>query len=256
MEGVDHIYVVKVGGRRLVGEVHGVLERQVPDGEGLKLRVARAHTVLVLMVELGEAGGHLAAAGAGGSDDDERMRRFDIFVAAEALVADDVGNVGGVAGDGVVAVVAHAQRVEPLDESVRRALAGVLRDAHAADIQPQRTERVNQAQAVVIVGDAEVAAHLVFFNVVCTDRDDDLRIVAQLLEHADLAVGLEAGQHARSVKIVKQLAAEFKIQLAAELADALADVRGLHGKVFIVVKTDRSHRKKHLILSTHNKDII
>ena len=54
------------------------------------------------------------------------------------------------------------------------------------------------------------------------------------------------------MKIVKQLAAEFKVQLAAELADALADVRGLHGKVFIVVKTDRSHRKKHLILSTHN----
>ena len=252
MEGVDHVHVVKVGGRGLVGEVHGVLERQVPYGEGLKLRVARVHAVLVLVVELGEAGGHLAAAGAGGGDDDERMGRLDVFVAAEAIVADDVGNVGGVAGDGVVAVVAHAQRVEALNEGVRRALSGVLRDAHAADIQPQRTERVDQAQAVVIVGDAEVAAHLVLLNVVRADHDDDLRIVAQLLEHADLAVGLEAGQHARSVKIVKQLAAEFKIQLAAELADALADVRGLHGEVFIVVKTNRSHRKKHLILSTHN----
>ena len=35
--------------------VHGVLERQVPDGEGLKLGVARAHAVFVLVVELGEA---------------------------------------------------------------------------------------------------------------------------------------------------------------------------------------------------------
>ncbi len=156
-----------------------------------------------------------------------------------------MGDVGGVARNGVVQVVAHAQRVETLDKGVRRVLPRVLRDAHAADVQSQRAERVDQAQAVVIVGDAKVAAHLVFFNVAGVDGDDDLHIVAQLLEHADLAVGLEAGQHARGVIIVEQLAAEFQIKLAAELADALADVRGLHGKVLVVVKADFSHRKIH-----------
>ena len=244
MERVDHVHVVKVRGRGLVGEVHGVLERQVPDGEGLKLGVARAHAVLVLVVELGEAGRHLAAAGARRGDDDERVCGRDIIVAAKALVAHDVGNIGGVARDGIVAVVADAECVEALDESVRRVLPRVLRDAHAADIEAQRAERVDQSQAVVIVGDAEVAAHLVFLNVVRVDRDDDLHIVAQLLEHADLAVGLEAGKHARGVVVVKELAAELQVQLAAELADALADMRGLHGKVFVVVKTDLSHRKK------------
>ena len=71
MEGVYHVHVVKVGGRSLVGEVHRVLEREVPDREGLELRVARADAALVLMVELAQAGGHLAAAGAGRRDDDE-----------------------------------------------------------------------------------------------------------------------------------------------------------------------------------------
>ena len=52
---------------------------------------------------------------------------------------------------------------------------------------------------------------------------------------------LEAGQHARSVKIVKQLAAEFKVQLAAEMRDALLDVRRLGCNVLFVVKTDFFH---------------
>ena len=134
--------------------------------------------MLVLVVELGEAGRHLAAAGARRGDDDERVRRLDVLVAAKAFVAHDMGDVGRVARDGIVTVVANAQRVEPLDEGVRRVLPRVLRDAHAADIETERAERVDQAKAVVIVGDAEVAAHLVFFNVVRVDRDDDLRIVA------------------------------------------------------------------------------
>ena len=53
------------------------------------------------------------------------------------------------------------------------------------------------------------------------------------------------------MKVVEELAAELQVQLAAELADALADVRGLHGKVFVVIKTDLSHRKKHPIFNLH-----
>ena len=95
-----------------------------------------------------------------------------------------------------MAVVLHAQRVEPLQEGVRSALTGVLRHHDAADVQPKRAEGIHQAQAVVVVADAEVAAQLVLFNVVRADRDHNLHIVAQLLEHPNLAVGLKAGQHA------------------------------------------------------------
>ena len=37
--------------------------------------------------------------------------------------------------------------------------------------------------------------------------------------------------------VVKQLAAELQIQLAAELCAALADVLCLHGQIFFIVKT-------------------
>ena len=56
VEGVDHVDVVEVGGGGLVGEVDGVLEREVPDGEGLELCVSGLDAALVLVVELREAG--------------------------------------------------------------------------------------------------------------------------------------------------------------------------------------------------------
>ena len=68
VEGVDHIDVVEVGSGRLIGQVHRMLERQIPDGEGLELGVSSLHSALIFVVELGEAGGHLTAAGAGGGD--------------------------------------------------------------------------------------------------------------------------------------------------------------------------------------------
>ena len=95
MERVDHVHVVQVGGGGLVGQIDRVLQGNVPDGEGLKLGVARAYAVFVLVVELGEARRHLAAAGTRRGDDDERVRRLDILVAAKALVAHDVATSEG-----------------------------------------------------------------------------------------------------------------------------------------------------------------
>ena len=112
MEGVDHVDVVKIRCRSLIGEVDGVVERQIPYREGLELGVTGLDAALVLVIELGEAGGHLAAAGTGCRDDDQRPGCLDIVVAAEALVADDQRDVGGVACDRVVAVDAQAESLE------------------------------------------------------------------------------------------------------------------------------------------------
>ena len=242
MEGVDHVHVVQINGRGLVGEVHGVTQRQIPDRERLELGVARAHTALVLVVELAQAGGHLAAAGAGRGHDDEAARRLDVVVAAEAVVADDARDVGRVVRNDVVAVYADAEHLEPVLEFLRRRLTAVVCDDDAADIESAALKGVDQAQRVVVIGDAEVAAALAALDVVGRDGDDDLRLVAHLHEHAHLAVGGKARQHARRVVVVEEFAAELQIQLAAELTDALADLFRLHPEVFIVVKADCLHR--------------
>lgn len=140
-------------------------------------------------------------------------------------------------------------------ELFRRGLAAVVRDDDTADVQPAALECVDQAQGVVVVGDAEVAAALVALDIVGRDGDDDLRVVAHLHEHAHLAVGGEARQHARCVVVVKEFAAELQIQLAAELADALADLFRLHLEVFIVDKAVACIDVSLLCLKLSNKHI-
>ena len=241
MEGVDHVDVREVDGRGFVGEVDGVDQGEIPDREGLELRVARFHAALVVVIELGEAGRHLAAARSGGGDDDELAGGFDVFVLPVALVADDVLHVGGIAFDREVLEDAQAEVGEAHDEGVRGGLSGVVRDDDRADVETAVAEGIDEAESVHVVGDAEVRAHLVLFDGDCGDDDDDLRLVTELEEHVDLAVRFEAGQDARGVVVVEELAAEFEVELAAEFGETVADAFGLEGQILLVVKSFFEH---------------
>ena len=227
MERVDHIDVVQVGGGGLVGKVYGVFQRQVPDGEGFKLGVARLDAALVLVVQLGQADCHLAAAGAGRGDDHQRAFGLDVFVFAVAVVAYDTGNIVGVAGNFIVAEAADAHAVQLVLKLFDFGVGGVHRDADAANKQPHTLECVDQAQHVHVVGDAVVAAHLVVDDVLGADDHHDLGLAFQLQQHLQLGIGLKARQHAGGVVVVKQLAAKFQIQLVVKLRNAFTDARRL-----------------------------
>ena len=241
VEGVDHVHVVQVRRGRLVGQVDRVLERQVPHREGLKLGVSGLDPALVLVVELGKAGRQLSRAGARRRDHDQGPRGLDKVVLAVALVGDDQVHVHGIALDGVVQVRALAAHLQHLAERVGRGLALVLRDDHGRHVQAHAAELVHQAQQVHVVGDAQVRAVLAVADVPGVDAEEDLRLVAELLQQADLGVGLKARQHARGVQIVKELAAEFQVELIPKPRDALLDGLGLAPDVQIVVKTDFLH---------------
>ena len=241
VEGVDHIHVIQIRCCCLVGQVHRMLQRQIPDRESLKFGVARLNAPLVLVVELAQAGSHFAAAGAGGGDHHQRMGSFDIFVLAETLVGDDVLDIGGVAGDGVMLEATDAQAFQPLEEGIRRGLTGITGQYNAAHVQAQLPEGVDEPEHIHIIGNAQIAPDFILFNIRSIDGDDNFHIVTELLKHPHFAVRLEAGQDPGGVVVVKELAAEFQIQLAAELADPPADLLGLGRQVFIVVKTDGLH---------------
>ena len=106
---------------------------------------------------------------------------------------------------------------------------------YGADEEAAGTEHVDESQYVFVIRDAEIAAGLAFFDMVGVDGDDDFHIVHQTFQHAELGVRLKAGQHARGVVVVEELASEFQIEFAAELRDALSDVGGLQLDVFFVV---------------------
>ena len=236
--GVDHVHVVEIGGSGLIGQIDRVAQGQGPDGERLKFGIARGDAALVLVIELGQAGGHLAGAGARRRDHHQRAAGFNVVVFAKTLLGDHVLHVGGVALDGIVAVAADAQGGEPLQKGVCGHLTVVSGENDAAHVQVHAAENVDQTQHVLLVGDPQIAAGLVLLNGHGVDGDDDLHVVLELLEHPDLAVRLKARQDAGGVIVVKEFAPELQIQLAAELLDPLADVLGLYLQVFVVVKTD------------------
>ena len=178
----------------------------------------------MLVIELAQARRHFAGAGSGRGHDNDGTGGLDIVVFAVALVRDDELDVRGIVVDRIMAVNAHAERLELVFKEVCGMLAVILRDDDAADVQSDGAEGVDQPHHVHVVRDAEVAAALAHFDVRGVDGNDDLRLLLELKEHFDLAVRLEARQHARGVVIVKELAAELQIELSAEVVDPLKDL--------------------------------
>ena len=110
-------------------------------------------------------------------------------------------------------VALDAQAVQALAERLGRGLVRVMGDDHAAGGEAHAAEDVHEAQHVLVVGDAQVSAHLALLDVVRVDGDDDLGVVDEAFQHADLGVGLEAGQHARGMVVVAELAAALQVCL-------------------------------------------
>ena len=119
--------------------------------------------------------------------------------------------------------------------------------------QPAALSAAAIAQAVnteVVQTTLDLDADLVFLYIRGIYRYDYLRLVLQLYQHSDLTVGCEARQNARCVKIVKKLAAELKIKLAAEHIYTLFYLLGLKLEIFLVVKALFKHPFALLILNT------
>ena len=60
MIGVDHVYIIQIGSSCFIGKIYRMMQGKVPDREGLKLGISAADPVQRVMVELTDAGCHLA----------------------------------------------------------------------------------------------------------------------------------------------------------------------------------------------------
>ena len=224
MERIDHIHIIEVCGGGLVGDVDRVLQRKVPDRERLEFGIARRYSLLVLVVELAEAHGHLSAARPRSRHDHERTGCLHVIILTVALFGVNQGYIVRVTLDRVVVVGLDAHLFELRLVRLGAGLAVEVGDHDAADEKAPADELCAQAQDIHVVGDAVVGAHLVLLDVVGTDDDDDLGAVAQLLEHPQLAVQLESGQNPAGVIVVEKLAPKFQIEFVSELGNAFLDV--------------------------------
>ena len=241
MEGVDHIHVVQVSRCRLVGQIHRMVQGQIPDGEGLKLGVSGGIALLMLVVQLAQAHRQLAAAGAGGSHHHQRAGGFNVIIFSEALGADNVGGIVGVAVNIIVVVHPDAHALQPGLECLGHGLLPEPGQHHAGYIQAKIPEYIDQPDHIPVIGNAQVPPDLVLFNVVGIDDNDHLHLFLQLQKHPQLAVRLEARQNTGSMVVIIELTAEFQIQLAAEFGDPLPDVGRLGLQVFFIIECDCRH---------------
>jgi hypothetical protein len=58
-----------------------------------------------------------------------------------------------------------------------------------------------------------------------------------LHEHTQLAIRKKTWQHTAGMVVIKQFTPKFKVQLIAELSDALLDAFGLYLEILFVIKT-------------------
>ena len=128
-------------------------------------------------------------------------------------------------------------------EDARRGLPVEARDDDGTDQQAPGAQVVDELHGIDVVGHAEIGAHLLALDGAGVDTDDDLGLVAELLEETDLDVGIVAGQDASRVEVERDLAAELQIEPALDLADPFDDGARLLVEVLVVVEADcRGHR--------------
>ncbi len=154
MEGVDHVHIVQVGGGGFVGDVDGMFQGQVPDGEGFELGVTGLHTAHILLIELAQANGHFAAAGSGGGHHHQRAVGLHILIASKTLWRVNELHIGGVALNQVMIIDADAHALQTLAVCHGAGLAVVVGDHHTAHNKPTVHENVTQTKHILVVCDA------------------------------------------------------------------------------------------------------
>ncbi len=211
----------------------------------------------MLVVELPQAGGQLAAAGAGGGDHHNGLFGADIGVGAIPLVADDGVHLRGVAGDGGVGVGGDAPAFQLVGEDAGGGLSLVPGDDHRIDGETQGPQVVDELKHLRLVGVPQVPPALVVLDIPGVDADEDLRLVPQGLQKLQLGVFPVAGEAPLGVEVVHQLAAELQVKLVPAF-HPLQDVFGLPFDVNFMVKAlfHNAHRSPFGFGCNHTLPII
>ena len=154
MEGVNHIYVIQICCRRFVCQVYRMLQRDIPDWEGLEFCIACMDPSFVLVVELGQTGGHFSASGTGCCDNHKGSGGFNVLVFAVAFITHDEGNIAGVSFYGIVQINFDAQFFQLIFVFIGAVLPGILGDDNASHIKASASEGVYQAEHINIISNA------------------------------------------------------------------------------------------------------
>ena len=249
MERVNHVDILQIGCRRLIGDVDRMLQRQVPDREGLKLSVSGLDSPPIIVIKLGQAGGQFSAASARSGNHHKRFGNLDVRICPVALVADDGIYIRRIALGKPVFIGPNASALQLVDKSIYCRRVFVSGNDYAVDSQIVFSEGIDQPHNFQIVCNAEIVSGLAGDDIACVYTDDDFRFVLQSLQQLYLGVLIKAGQNPHGMFVVNQLSAEFQIEpFRVAVIDSLQDVLRLLFNIFLRIKTYFVHSSSSSIL--------
>ena len=178
MERVDHVHIVEIGGCCLIGDVHRMLQGQVPHGEGLEFGITSTDAAFVFVVQLRETGCHLTATWSWSSYDNQLTGGLHIVVLPEAFIGGNEFHVMRITIDGIVNIGFDTHALETMTELISGMLTVVMGDDYGAYHEVALHELLTQSQYILVVGDTEIGSYLILLNIIRTDNDQDLDAVA------------------------------------------------------------------------------
>ena len=177
MEGVNHVDVTQVSRCRLISDVDRMLQRQIPDREGFKLRIAYLASLLIFMVKLRKAGGQFPRPAARSCNHHQRFAYLNIRVNPVALLTDDGLYVGRISLGIIMLIGFDVSALQLVNEHIHRRCVLIACDDHAVDSQVMLAEDVDEPQHLQIIGDTEVLARFTADDISRINADDDLCLI-------------------------------------------------------------------------------
>ncbi len=142
--------------------------------------------MLVLVVELRKTNRHFSGTGAGCGDYDQLSGGLNKIILAVTLVADDQINIGGVVGDRVVVVNVYSVADKMFFELYGCGLFCKTCEHDGIDAKTAAAEQIDQTENVKVVCNAQIAANLVFFDIIGVDYNYYFCFIFELHEHLQL----------------------------------------------------------------------
>ena len=202
VERVDEVEVPDIGGCGLIGDVHGVLERNIPDGKGLELCISGLYSSFIVVIHLGETRGKLTTAGARPGNDHKRFVRLNIIICSVSVIADNEVHIRRITFRIVVPEDFYAPPFQLVLEQGCCRLAFETGNDNTEHIHAPALEIIDELQCIGVIGDAEISSYLFSLYIACIDAQHDICLVLEFVQESNLYIRIISGQDSGRV-IVK-----------------------------------------------------
>ena len=135
---------------------------------------------ILLLEKLTQTNSHLAAARTRCSDYHQRTCRLHIIIAAKAFLRVNEGDIVGIAFNDTMVIHLDAHTLQTLAIGIGAGLTIIMGHHNGVHHETTTHKLLTETEHIHIVGDTQVATHLVLLNVDGADDDNDFRHINQL----------------------------------------------------------------------------